>query len=379
MTTALCLARLGLDVHVFEQSDEIQSLGAGIQLTPNCTRVLRQLEIDEELRSKGTIPEFISFRDWETGRLLARSLAVSQSASKNGVPYYQVLRSELLDILVEKASGCSNIHIHLGVKVEGIFQSEGKVALATSNETQYADFLVGADGIHSKVRSELWGHKNATFTKQIAWRALVPFDEYSLNSSSQSANVWWGPKKHFVHYLVGGKQEQVNCVCVVTKPSWDLESWETPGSLDELKNDFCGWHEDLQLLLDRGDETSLYKWALYDRPPLKQWGKGLVTLLGDAAHPMLPFLAQGAAMSIEDAAILSRSLQIGEDIAASLRLYEYCRKKRTSLMQYASRHCESVYHAKGVKRWVRNQVAGIAGDVLMDWVFNYDPLTVSLD
>lgn len=379
MTAALCLARLGLDVHVFEQSDETQSLGAGIQLTPNCTRVLRQLEIDEELSSKATIPEFISFRDWETGHLVARSLTELQSASKNGASYYQVLRSDLLDILKGKVSGYSNVHIHLGVKVEGIFQSEGKVALATSNETQYADFLIGADGVHSKVRSELWGYKNATFTKQVAWRALVPFDEYSLNTSSQTANVWWGPKKHFVHYLVGGKQDQVNCVCVVTKPSWDIESWEIPGSLDELKNDFCGWHEDLQLLLNRVDETSLYKWALYDRPPLKQWGKGLVTLLGDAAHPMLPFMAQGAAMSIEDAAMLSRCLQIGEDITSSLRLYESSRKKRTSLMQHAARHCETVYHATGIKRWVRNRVAGIAGGLLMDWVFNYDPFTVSLD
>ena len=379
ITAALCLARLGLDVHVFEQAEELQSIGAGIQLTPNCTGVLRNLAIEDELREKAFLPEAISFRDWRTGRVLAKTIIEDTTVVGTAAPYYQILRSDLLDILVKAAKSFSNIQINLGSKVETVFQSKERVEITTNNTTKYGEFLIGADGIHSRIRSELWGDTKATFTKQVAWRALVPYKQVDLNLSSGFANVWWGPEKHFVHYLVGGNREQVNCVGVVNEANWDVESWEIRGSLTELKKDFCDWHEDLQLLMDKVEEGSLYKWALYDRPPLKQWGKGLVTLLGDAAHPMLPFMAQGAAMAIEDAAILSRSLRVGEDTPSSLRLYEDFRKKRTSLMQRGARHFEGVYHATGIKRWVRNQMAKRAGGVVMQRVFNYDPLTISIE
>ena len=174
------------------------------------------------------------------------------------------------------------------------------------NESRVFDLLIGADSIHSAVREQLWGKQAVDFTGNMAWRLLVPAPVIE-GLVAPNATVWWGPKKHIVHYLVNSGR-QVNCVCVVETNAWHPESWIEPGSLAELKADFAGWHDTIQALLARADESSLFKWGLFDRAPMQAWGQGRVSLLGDACHPTLPFMAQGAAMAIEDAAVLARCL-----------------------------------------------------------------------
>ncbi|MBT4160719.1 MAG: hypothetical protein HOE54_05380, partial [Gammaproteobacteria bacterium] len=187
------------------------------------------------------------------------------------------------------------------------------------------------------------------------------------------STVWWGPGKHFVNYYLR-RGELVNCVCVVEKEGWEVESWTERGDYDELRADFAGWHDDVQQLIEQVDRDSLFKWALYDRAPLEAWGRGRVTLLGDACHPTLPFMAQGAAMAIEDAAVLASCLAAGHEISASLARYEDLRRRRTAWIQNSSRRNAEVYHMSGIQTWFRNKVARIAGQRTMDELFSYNAL-----
>ncbi|MDA0977804.1 MAG: FAD-dependent monooxygenase, partial [Proteobacteria bacterium] len=186
------------------------------------------------------------------------------------------------------------------------------------------------------------------------------------------SSVWWGPGKHFVHYYVRSG-ELVNCVCVVEKPGWTVESWTEQGDHAELAADFAGWHETVAQLIDHVEPASLFKWALYDRPPMPAWGRGRVTLLGDACHPTLPFMAQGAAMAIEDASVLAGCLS-RQDPVSGLQQYEKLRRDRTAWVQRGSRRNARVFHMRGPATWFRNQVAGMAGEKTMASLFSYNAL-----
>ena len=193
------------------------------------------------------------------------------------------------------------------------------------------------------------------------------------------ATVWWGPGRHFVSYYVR-RGALVNCVCVVEvveKDGWKVESWTERGDYAELKADFAGWHDDIQSLIENMDRDSLYKWALYDRAPMAHWGDGNVTLLGDACHPTLPFMAQGAAMAIEDAAVLAGCLGGESEIVAGLKRYEDLRRERTAGVQNGSRRNARVFHMRGFKAWLRNRAARQAQGRVMDSLFRYDALTAA--
>jgi salicylate hydroxylase len=190
------------------------------------------------------------------------------------------------------------------------------------------------------------------------------------------STAWWGPHKHFVHYYVRGG-DLVNCVCVVEKEGWQVESWTEPGEYSELKSDFDGWHKDVQTLIDNADRNSLFKWALFDRPPMASWGKGRVSLLGDACHPTLPFMAQGAAMAIEDGAVLAGCIRQGGSIEHNLQHYENLRKARTAEIQNGSRRNAKTFHMTGIKARLRNQAARAAGGKVMERLYAYNALEAS--
>jgi salicylate hydroxylase len=238
------------------------------------------------------------------------------------------------------------------------------------------DLAVGADGIHSVIRSALWGEELPRFTGNVAWRALVPVERLPEGLVPPMATVWWGPHKHVVHYYVRGGA-LLNCVCVVEKKGWEVESWTERGDYQELKSDFAGWHEDVQLLIDNADRDSLFKWALYDRAPMSRWGQGRVTLLGDACHPTLPFMAQGAAMAIEDAAVLAGVLATEHEIPAGLARYEDLRRARTAGIQNGSRRNATVFHLTGVRAWLRNRAARAARHRTMERLYSYNALEVA--
>jgi salicylate hydroxylase len=292
-----------------------------------------------------------------------------------GAPYYHIHRGDLLSILVAAAEADASIRLHTGSKVTDLHESDTGVRLEVRGDAHEGDLLIGADGIHSHVRSQLWGEEKPAFTGNVAWRALVSTERLPADLIKPMSTVWWGPGSHFVHYYVKGG-EKVNCVCVIEKGGWEVESWTERGEFDELKRDFEGWHSDIQMLIDQADRDSLFKWALYDRPPMKTWGRGRVTLLGDACHPTLPFMAQGAAMAIEDAAVLTACLRGPEAVEASLKQYEDLRRERTAGVQLGSRRNATIFHLSGLAAKARNLAAGRSSGKAMDSLYAYNALDV---
>ena len=376
ITAALCLARVGFDATVFEQAPEFGEVGAGIQLSPNASRVLHYLGLAQRLEASGFLPDGTEFRHWRSGRLIVDAPLGAAVREAYGFPYYHIHRGDLLRILVEAAQANPRIALRPGTTVRSFRQTGGQVRLTVQEDgaegVYTGDVLVGADGIHSTVRAGMFGTEAPRFTGNVAWRALVPTESLPTSVAPPVASVWWGPRRHFVHYLVRGGA-LVNCVCVVEKAGWEREGWLERGERHELKQDFAGWHRNIQTLIDCMDADSLYRWALCDRKPLPHWSDGAATLLGDACHPMLPFMAQGAAAAIEDAAVLAACLRETSDIAAALPRYEALRRDRTTAMQRQSRRNGRLFHLSGPAAWLRNRGAkrGISS---MDRIYSYDAL-----
>ena len=378
LTAALCLARAGHNVQVFEQTDESVATGAGIQVSPNAARVLHHLGLQDALMTKGFLPKATQMRSWRSGRVISETTLGDVALERYGAPYYHIHRADLMDMLVSAVSAEPTIRLNVSSKITNFSQDATGVRLVAGEHEHQVDLLIGADGIHSSVRACLWGDQQADFTGNVAWRMLVPVNRLPEGLIAPNATVWWGPGKHFVHYLVKGG-DYVNCVCVVEKAEWQAESWVAAGSMSELQADFAGWHDTIQQLLDQTDDGTLFKWGLFDRAPMRTWGIDRVSLLGDACHPTLPFMAQGAAMAIEDAAVLANCFSNGADVVAALRRYEDLRQARTAGVQRGSRRNATVFHLSGLKAWLRDRAASKAGKHSMDRLYRYDPLTVGLD
>ena len=376
LSAALSLAQSRFEVEVFEQAPEFGEVGAGIQLSPNATRVLHHLGLADALEACAFVPARTEFRSWKTGKLISTNPLGESLRESYGFPYYHVHRGDLLGVLVDAARTVDRITLHTSARVEGFEQDGSGVRVTVSGAKRPGDALIGADGIHSVVRAGLFGLESATFTGNVAWRALVPVTRLPKGLIPPAATVWWGPRGHFVCYYVR-RGTLVNCVCVREKQGWEVESWTEPGEYAELKDDFAGWNDAVQALIDNADRDALYKWALHDRPPMPHWGTGAVTLLGDACHPTLPFMAQGAAMAIEDGAVLAACLRGSSDVPAALSRYEELRRDRTAGIQLGSRRNARLFHLRGVQAWVRNRAARRAGARSMAPLFDYDALTAA--
>lgn len=373
LTAALALAEKGFAVSVFEQSTEFFEIGAGIQLSPNASRVLIHLGLEQALQEVAFLPTATQFRGWKFGEVIDESPLGDAAVAAYGAPYLHVHRGDLLSVLLAAVQANDKIELRVGAAINSFTQTSDAVWL-NNDEEAYA-VLIGADGIHSKVRQALWGKSKPHFTDNIAWRALVPAADLPTGLIKPMSTVWWGPGRHFVHYYVR-RGELVNCVCVAEQTGWEVESWTEPGELSELRQAFSGWHRDLQTLIDHVEPASLYKWALFDRAPMAAWGKNRVTLLGDACHPTLPFMAQGAAMAIEDAAVLAATLAATSSTSEALSQYEALRKSRTAMIQNGSRRNATVFHLSGVPAWMRNRATKFAGKRTVDKLYEYDALNV---
>ena len=383
LTAALCLARVGFRAAVFEQTARFEELGAGLQISPNGARVLHHLGLAAALDACAFLPLGTEIRSWRSGKVVSASPLGDSVRSIYGYPYYHIHRGDLLHVLVEAASRNNHIELNTGCTVQRFEQDDdgvGMSVLGEAGETHHrGKILIGADGIHSTVRAGLFGPEAPTFTGNVAWRALVPTQRLPRGLIQPVTTLWWGPGRHFVHYYVRGGT-LVNCVGVVEKAGWEVESWTAHGdcgAVQALRADFAGWHPNIQTLIDHMDWRSLYEWALYDRLPAAHWGIGSVTLLGDACHPMLPFMAQGAATSIEDAAVLARCLGGGQPVASSLRRYEALRRPRTTFIQRQARRNAKLFHLSGSAAWLRDRTAKWASGRVLDRLFRYDALTAA--
>jgi salicylate hydroxylase len=323
ISAALSLLRAGLDAHVYERA---KKLSAGIQVSPNASRILHGLGLADALAKMGVKPLAIHQRRWDDGRTLLRTPLGAWEAAF-GFPHYQIHRADLLDTL---ARALPAERLHIGHRFTALVDHGDRVEATFENGLHISvDALVGADGIHSSVRHVLFGPEKPHFTGCVAYRALVPAERLSHLDLEVILQVWMGPGKHFVHYYVQDRR-LVNIVAAIEQDTWTRESWTDRGEVADWLAAHEGWHPQVRGILEATDETFI--WALFDRRPMAHWSVGRVTLLGDACHAMLPFMAQGAAQAIEDGATLATCLSqtAAQNVPDALRRYEAFRLPRAS-------------------------------------------------
>jgi salicylate hydroxylase len=356
LCAALALAKRGFEVAVYEQSIHLGEVGTGLQLSPNAMHVLKTLGVADEVKAKAFSPTSAVMRHYQTGKKYFTVPLGDTATQKYGADYLHIHRADLHSAL-QHACEKLNVSIHLGRAIQNYQHTPQNLAshsLASNKLTPHklaiqfensesleADVLIGADGIKSKVQSCMLGQTPAKFTGQVAWRGVVEANKLPKGLIKHNANLWVGPGKHFVsYYLRGGNL--VNFVAIQERTDWQQESWNEPGDISELRDTFAGWHPEVTELLTATE--SCFLWALFDRQPLQQWTDRNVALLGDACHPMLPFLAQGAAMAIEDSYALAHCLANENDTQIALKAYQAIRLTRTRNIQLGARKNASLYH-----------------------------------
>jgi len=376
LTAALMLAQSGFRVTLLEQAGQLSETGAGIQLSPNATRILIALGLGERLRAAVSMPEALAVKT-ASGSRLTRAPLGEAAEHRYGAPYWSIHRADLQAALLDAVRANPDIVLRLGTKFEDFVEHANGLSVACRRGATTADehgiALIGADGLWSGLRTRL-GHPKPEFRQRTAWRALVPADSVEEEFRAPDVQIWLGRNAHVVHYPVKGGS-LINIVAIVND-SWAEIGWSADGQRDELLAHYSPWNwcEPVREFLAVPERWQ--KWALYDLAPLGAWGTGPVTLLGDAAHPMLPFLAQGAAMAIEDAAILADQMaRLPDDPATGMRRYERARKKRTARVQRAAASNGRIYHLTAGEAWARNLFLRIAGGKMLlrryNWLYDW--------
>jgi len=376
LSAALHLLKAGLDVHVYEQAARITEIGAGIQISPNASRLLQRLWLGSAMEVVGVRPLVVHQRRWDDGRTLQRSPVGREVETTFGAPYYHFHRADLVTLL---ADAMPAERLHVGHRLVDLEQKKGRVTARFENGvTVDADLLVGADGIHSRVRTLLFGPEKPRFTGCVAWRGLVPAERIKHLDIEIASHNWMGPDGHVVHYWVAGGR-MMNVVCVVEHGDWTQESWTDKGEVADVLARYEGWHPTVRGLIGAFPETFI--WALHDRAELPHWSAGCVTLLGDACHPMLPMMAQGAAQSIEDGAALASLLKATpDDIPGALTRYEAVRKPRATRLQQASAANRTRFHLHdGEAQRARDEALATSGDrsiANIGWLYAHDAAAI---
>lgn len=344
LTTALCLAQAGHSVSIFEQAIEFLELGSGLQCGANAMHVLNSLGLADNLAKLAVKPKRIDFKDFKTGARLHTMTLGDSYQQKYGAPYLHIHRADLHSVLIQAVLKESNIELQMNAHVRSYQEYDDSVNLTLRNDLSFSgDCLLAADGVHSAVRTQLLGKTRPKFTSNVAWRAVVPVERLPNNWMDTVVSNFVGPKKHMVLYYVRG-QQLANLIAVVERSEWLGESWVNHAPWQELKNDFTGWHEDVQAIIDVVDKDQCYRWGLFNHAPFNNWSSSRVTLIGDAAHSTLPFMASGAAMAIEDARVLQRAVALEFSIPQALQCYQRNRMPRTAQIQKGSTQAGTLYH-----------------------------------
>ncbi len=375
--TACALQHDGIDVELYEQAAQFGEIGAGLQISANAVRVLERLGMGEAVRQVGVAAEAVEFRDLRTDDLLHHTSLSGSELNRLGALFIQAQRPDLLDILVR---GIRKDTVHLGERCVGFEEDADRVtAFFESGHTAHGDILIGADGIHSVVRDRMLGQQEPEFSKIIAWRALVPHDQLEHLGLEPKCHVWWGPHCSVVLYWVR-QMQLLNFVGIVPSDETAAESWLVRGNVQAIRDSFQGCTERVAAVIDQLHAP--FVTGYYFRHPLSRWSVGRTTILGDAAHPMHPFLAQGACQAIEDAAVLSRLLaRCGPaDVPAALQDYQVKRLPRASRIQRSSMDQERVWHLSDPAQIaIRNRQLRSMMQIdphsraLFGWIHEHDP------
>lgn len=360
LSAAITLHRQGHHVTVFEQADKFARVGADINLTPNAVRALDGLGIGDELRRTAARPTHRISRDWDTGEETSRIELSDSAEARYGAPQLTMHRADLMTAL-EQALPAANVQF--SKRATGFDGLDGTVSVSFADGTGHdVDVLIGADGIHSAVRTGLFGAESPEFTGVVAYRAVLPREQLAGVPNLDAFTKWWGPTSDIqIVTFPLNRGRDIFVFATTPQESWTDESWTQPGDADELRASYTGFHPEATALLDPCREV--LKSALYVRDPLSAWSRGRVTILGDAAHPMMPFMAQGAGQAIEDGIVLARHLDVsGRSVEDSLARFESARKDRTAKIQVASRG----------NNWLKE-----SGNA--DWVYQYDAWSAPVD
>ena len=380
LASAIALSRDGFKVTVLEQAEHIEEIGAGIQISSNASLVLDDWGLLEKTLTYGFLPQGIQISHWKKGTPIAR-FPLNENLSTDHTPYIHIHRADLHRILLNELKSLAPDAIHAQSKVISIDKDSDseRYQVSCANEATYiADWVIGADGIHSVVRSFTPAKIGETqFTGNVAWRGLIPISALPSNKPGPFAHLVMGPNGHMVFYYVKGG-DSLNYVAIMEKDSWQQESWTLKGELSELLSDFNHWHHNWLNILKQSDPNECYRWALHDRAPLDQWHQDGIIILGDAAHPMLPFLAQGAAMGIEDAQALAHCFKTYSGAEIPQQFYQL-RKERTARVQLEARKNMGIYHeANPVKCFVRDLGLNLISktfpsfmDRRLSWLYSY--------
>jgi 6-hydroxynicotinate 3-monooxygenase len=350
LAVAAFLVRQGAKVTIYEQATQFLRIGAGIQMSPNAMRVLRALGLEPLLRKLAFEPPSWANRVWDSGEHLFELTLGVRAESRYGAPYLLLHRGDLHSALFSIVPpelicfGKKLLDIDRRGAVHELRFSDGSSAVA--------DAVIGADGVHSRLREILLGPEKPNFIGRVAYRTVFP-TALMRGFALDTCTKWWGPDRHIIMYPVNPRRDETYFTTAVPDPEWEVESWSAQGNVADVRQAFVGFHEDVQRVLAACPQV--HKWALFERDPLPSWSHDAVVLLGDACHPMTPYMAQGAASALEDAAMLSRCVAETGDIEEAFHRHEATRLERTSRLQLTSRQ----------NTWGRQKVDP-------DWVYGYD-------
>lgn len=384
LTAAAAMLQRGIDVDVFEQASELREVGAGIQISPNGNKVLDAIGVFDRLRALSCDPERKEFRLWNSGRPWPMFSLGKTVVEQYGYPYLTVYRPDMHQALADRVRALKPDAIHLDAPVAGCDQdAEGAELLLRDGRRIRGDALIGADGVRSAIRNALWGRCDPEFSGMVAWRSLIPMGDLPERLQASVGSTWIGPGGHVVCYPLR-RARFLNFVATMEGKQWTAVSNSEPGTMEECLADFRGWHEDVQTMIRAS--PSLLKWALAKRDPIPAWTQGRVSLLGDAAHATLPFLAQGAVHSLEDGLVLARCLEgeAPEAVPQALKRYEAARIERTSRMVRGATANTERFHSPelateaSAERYLQREWSASPIHDRYHWLYEYDARTAPI-
>jgi salicylate hydroxylase len=381
LTAALSCLHRGMDVDVFEQAPDLKEVGAGVQISPTSLRVLIALGLEEQVMNACFNPVGRELRVWNTGYSAATPFKHTDMIERYGLPNITMHRADLHGILLDAVRERKADAVHVKSRVESFVDDGSTITLRIEDGRAFSgDALIGADGLHSRVRRQLFGASKPQFTGGIAWRGIIPMEKLPESHRTLNGQNWLGTNGHFVVYPIR-RGELVNIVGHIERDDWQVETWTQAGTHAEIAADFAGWHEHVQALIENIEIP--YKWAIFLHPTMEQWSIGRATLLGDACHPTLPYLAAGANMAIEDAFVLARCIErYSEDIPLALKRYEELRIPRTTRIVDASAANLNSYHHPDLGDPEKSRAyidrEAVKQRDTRQWLYDYDATTVAV-